>query len=151
MGWYCTRATPAFDQLAEQSRTYTREVDQNGLNRNVSDSITAVLDYASTEVIGKMHFHDLYPEPERDNFRLPALEVVAYFSAMPDMVVVGTHEGRVFYSNDEVTQKLGYRLEEINHIGILDTHPADQQQEVRDIFAAMFLAPPITWSIQRRR
>ncbi len=66
-----------FDQLAEQSRTITWEVDANGLYTYVSHTVASVLGYKPEELIGRLHFYDLQPEAERDAFKAAALEVFA--------------------------------------------------------------------------
>ncbi|AGX87831.1 signal transduction histidine kinase [Candidatus Symbiobacter mobilis CR] len=62
----------------------------------------------------------------------------AFFDAMEDMVVVATPEGRVLYANDSMIKKLGYSVEELDALGILNLHPAANRQEAEEIFAAMF-------------
>jgi PAS domain S-box-containing protein len=50
-----------FDQLAEQSRTVSWEVDRDGLYIYVSPLIEQVLGYRVDDLVGKMHFDDLRP------------------------------------------------------------------------------------------
>jgi len=64
-----------FDQLAEQSRTITWEVNADGLYTYVSQVAEAVLGYRPEELIGKMHFYDLHPEAKREAFKAAAFEV----------------------------------------------------------------------------
>lgn len=62
-----------FNQLAEQSGTVTWEVDSNGLYTFVSQVSRVVLGYRPDELVGRMHFYDLYPETEREAFRTSCL------------------------------------------------------------------------------
>ncbi|MEA1969674.1 MAG: ATP-binding protein, partial [Thermodesulfobacteriota bacterium] len=70
-------AKERFDQLAEQSRTFTWEIDANGLYTYVGHTVTSILGYEPEELVGKMHFYDLHPEEGRDTFKTAALEILA--------------------------------------------------------------------------
>ena len=75
-----------FDELAEQSRTYTWEVDADGLYTYVSRVVEAVLGYRPDELVGKMHFYDLHPEVGRDEFKASTLEVLSRARAFTAVV-----------------------------------------------------------------
>jgi PAS domain S-box-containing protein len=64
-----------FDQLAEQSRTITWEVDTKGLYTFVSRVSEAIWGYLPAELVGRMHFYDLHPEEGRGEFKQAALAV----------------------------------------------------------------------------
>ncbi len=64
-----------FEELAEQSRSITWEVDTNGLYTYISRTSESVLGYKPEEMVGKMHFYDLHPEAKRDAFKTAALKV----------------------------------------------------------------------------
>jgi PAS domain S-box-containing protein len=74
-----------FDQLAEQSRTITWEVDANGLYTYVSRTAASVLGYKPEDLVGRMHFYDLHPDAERDAFKSAALEVFARKESFRDL------------------------------------------------------------------
>jgi PAS domain S-box-containing protein len=57
---------------------------------------------------------------------------------MTDMIVVGTPDGRIIYSNKAMSQKLGYSEEELHSMHVLDINPIDKRQEAEAIFDAMF-------------
>jgi len=61
-----------------------------------------------------------------------------FFATMADMIIVGSPEGGIFFSNAAVTQTLGYSPDELATMHILDLHPAGLRREASDIFAAMF-------------
>ncbi|MEI7990661.1 MAG: PAS domain S-box protein, partial [Chloroflexota bacterium] len=63
-----------FDQLAEQSRTMTWEVDGQGLYTYISRVVESVLGYQLEEIIGKVHIYDLRIESEREMFKAAAQE-----------------------------------------------------------------------------
>ena len=64
-----------FDQLAEQSGTFTWEVDVQGLYTYVSHVSEAVLGYRQDEMVGRMYFYDLHPESGREAFKEAAFAV----------------------------------------------------------------------------
>jgi diguanylate cyclase (GGDEF)-like protein/PAS domain S-box-containing protein len=55
-----------YRQLSEQSRTYTWEVDVQGLYTFVDQASETVLGYRPEELIQKKYFYDLCPEEERE-------------------------------------------------------------------------------------
>lgn len=85
-------STQRFDELAEQSRTYTWEVDADGLYTYASHVVELVLGYRPDELVGRMHFYDLHPEEGRDAFKSAALEMLA--RARPFTAVVNAVEAR---------------------------------------------------------
>ncbi len=61
-----------------------------------------------------------------------------FFETLTDMIMVGTPEGRILYTNNAVTRILGYTPAELAEAHLLDLHPADKREEAEEIFAAMF-------------
>ena len=61
-----------------------------------------------------------------------------FFESMTDMIMVGTPDGRLLFTNAAVTRTLGYSAEELAAMYVLDVHPADKRLEAGDIFASMF-------------
>ena len=106
-----------FDQLAEQSRTITWEVDANGLYTYVSHTAASVLGYEPEELIGRMHFYDIHPEAGRDAFKAAVLEFFARkesFSNYENPVETKTGESIWVSTNcipvlDEGENLIGYR------------------------------------------
>jgi PAS domain S-box-containing protein len=62
----------------------------------------------------------------------------SFVESMTDMIMVGTQDGRLLFTNTAVTQTLGYSAEELAAMHILDLHSADQRREAEKIFTAMF-------------
>jgi PAS domain S-box-containing protein len=58
-----------FDQSAQQSHTYLWEVDADGLYTFASHVVADVLGYQPDELVGKLHFDDLFPEECRAALR----------------------------------------------------------------------------------
>ncbi len=61
-----------------------------------------------------------------------------FFETMTDMIIVGTPNGCILFTNAAVTQTLGYTPDDLKGMHLLDVHPADKRVEVGEIFAAMF-------------
>lgn len=62
----------------------------------------------------------------------------AFFEAIDDMLIVGTTEGKILYTNNAVTERLGYSKDELSNMGIMDLHPMEKREEAGEIFAEMF-------------
>ena len=63
-----------YDQLAEQSRTIAWELDEEGRYTYVSHVVEKVLGYRPEEMVGRMHFYDLFPADGREEFKRLAFE-----------------------------------------------------------------------------
>lgn len=63
-----------FDQLAQQSRTFNWEVDEEGLYTYISHIVEQVAGYSPDEIVGKLYFYDLHPEAGREEFKESAFE-----------------------------------------------------------------------------
>lgn len=61
-----------------------------------------------------------------------------FFETVDDIIVVGTLEGKILYSNKALTEKLGFLEEELKNMHVLELHPAEYRKEAENIFAAMF-------------
>jgi two-component system, sensor histidine kinase and response regulator len=105
------------DQLAEQSRTITWEVDANGLYTYVSPTIVGVLGYQPDELVGKTHFYDLHPDAHREDFKTAAFAVFARKESFQDVKnCVQTKSGeKIWFSSngipvlDDKGDVIGYR------------------------------------------
>ena len=58
-----------FAQNARQTRTFVWEVDNQGLYTFISPVVEDVLGYRPEEIIGKLHFYDLYPADGREAYK----------------------------------------------------------------------------------
>jgi len=74
-----------FDKLAEHSGTFTWEVNADGLYTYVSHVIQQILGYQPEEMVGRMHFYDLHPEPDREAFKAAAFDVFQRKERFTDM------------------------------------------------------------------
>jgi PAS domain S-box-containing protein len=62
----------------------------------------------------------------------------AFFETMDDMVFIADQTGMIFHANSSVTRKLGYSLEDLKNMFILDLHPEEKRAEAEYIFSEMF-------------
>ncbi|MEI7891686.1 MAG: CHASE domain-containing protein [Myxococcales bacterium] len=60
-----------------------------------------------------------------------------FFESMTDMILVGTPEGRILFTNSAVSRTLGYTSDKLKEMHMLDVHPPDKRQEAEAIFVAM--------------
>ncbi|WP_201093697.1 PAS domain S-box protein [Thiocystis minor] len=61
----------------------------------------------------------------------------AFFESIDDLIFVTTPMGRIRYLNPSAERTLGYRVEDLTGLSLLDLHPAERRQEARDILAAL--------------
>jgi PAS domain S-box-containing protein len=59
------------------------------------------------------------------------------FETMDDMVFIASKQGEILYVNPSATRKLGYSLQELSEMHILDVHPQDQRLEAERICSEM--------------
>ncbi len=62
----------------------------------------------------------------------------SFFETLDDLIIIGSQEGDIFYTNPAVTIKLGYSTEELNQMHVLDIHPETKRKEAEQIFGEMF-------------
>ena len=85
-----------FRQVAESAGEFIWEVDANGLYLYASPVVRQILGYTPDEVVGRMHFYDLFAPETREETKTAAFEVFARreeFRAFPNFNV--TKDGRV--------------------------------------------------------
>lgn len=61
-----------------------------------------------------------------------------FFETIDDLFIIGDIEGNILYTNSAVTRKLGYTVDELSTMNILNLHPADKRGEAEEIVNAMF-------------
>ncbi len=71
------RSEERFRQVAENVGDVIWEVDANGLYRYMSPAVEKVLGYNPDELIGKMHFYDLFAPEVREELKAAAFQVLA--------------------------------------------------------------------------
>jgi len=62
----------------------------------------------------------------------------SFFESIDDLIIVANVNGEIFYVNDVVISKLGYTIDEIKGMHVLDLHPVSARAEAEQIFAEMF-------------
>jgi PAS domain S-box-containing protein len=66
-----------------------------------------------------------------ENFR-------SFFDAVDEIIVVADLEGRIIFANAGATNKLGYSLEALCGMHVLDMHPPEKRTEATAILTSMF-------------
>jgi len=60
------------------------------------------------------------------------------FETSIDLFFIGDQSGKIIYANNAVTEKLGYTIEDLTGMHILDVHPKFLRTEAEEIFSDMF-------------
>lgn len=60
-----------------------------------------------------------------------------FAEALDDIILVGTPDGRILFSNRALVDKLGYTPEQLDRMHLLELHPAHKRAEAEGVFAAM--------------
>ena len=111
------KSNERFNTLAEHSRTFTWEVDTDGLYTYISQTSHPILGYAPEEIVGHLHFYDFHPEQGREAFKAAAFEGFqqqAAFSNLENQMI--TRDGQIVWVStngiplvDHNGQLTGYR------------------------------------------
>ena len=93
------------------------------------------MDVSPAEVAGESRGHPLpqsgvEPAGSDENFR-------AFFQTLDDMIFVGSPDGGILFSNPAASRKLGYSLEELLAMRLIDLHPAELRPKAEEILGAM--------------
>jgi PAS domain S-box-containing protein len=72
-----------------------------------------------------------------DDFGNNEENFLAFFNAVDDILIVGSSEGKVIYTNPATSKKLGYSQEELKGMLIINLHPPDLREEANEILTAM--------------
>ena len=92
-------AAARFQEVAEAVSDFIWEIDPQGLYTYASPSVENILGYAPDELIGKMHFFDLFAPAEREALKTAAFRMFAAretFRAFPNAKV--TKNGRLAHT-----------------------------------------------------
>ncbi len=61
-----------------------------------------------------------------------------FFNAVDTLIIVGTPDGKIVFANAAVTKKLGYSIEDLGNMHVLDLNASDKRAEAEAVFASMF-------------
>jgi len=112
----------------------------DGHRRALLDTFKAPLRSADGGIIGVIGVSRDITEPKSVEQRLRESEenFRVFFETVDDIILVGTPEGRIMFANPAVSYKLGYTIDDIETMHILDLHPRELREEAEKIFGAMF-------------
>ncbi|OFW84000.1 MAG: hypothetical protein A2018_06365 [Alphaproteobacteria bacterium GWF2_58_20] len=65
-----------FAQITDLSREIIWEINPDGLYTYINPACEALLGYKEDEIIGKLHYYDLHPEDDREEFRTETFEMI---------------------------------------------------------------------------
>ncbi len=95
-----------------------------------SRPIDGLIYAAARDISERRRLENVWKASER-NFR-------TFFETIDDMIFIANKSGRIFFCNGAVTRKLGYELEELSQMHVLDVHPEGKRAEAEKIFSEMF-------------
>jgi|GEM_PF-2724274 len=106
-----------FRQIAENLNEFVWEVDTDGIYTYANPMIEEILGYSASDLVGKMHFYDLFVPAERDDLKRVAMDVFARKEPLREFLNLNSHkDGReVWLSTSGVPmigddgRLLGYR------------------------------------------
>lgn len=152
-----------FEQLAEQARTITWEVNANGLYTFVSPVIEQVLGYQPDELVGKKHFYDLHPADTREAVKTAAFEVFVRKHPFLNLINrVQSKTGEILWMStngipliDEHGTLIGYRGNDTDITERKQAEEALNQSDslqrvlIDNIDAGVVVIDPTTYQIER--
>jgi PAS domain S-box-containing protein len=129
-----------FDELAEQSNTVAWETNAEGLYTYVSHVAEHVFGYRREDLEGRLHFYDLHPEVEREEFKVAVFDIFRKREPFRDVInAVETKDGRIVWVSTNGLPLLGENGELLGYRGA-DTDITERKRsedELRAYSAAL--------------
>lgn len=70
-----------------------------------------------------------------EKLQISEMNYRAFFESMDDLIFIANRQGKIFYANSAVNRKLGYTLEELSQMEVLEVYPAEMRMEARKLFS----------------
>lgn len=126
-------------ELERLGRLFRWEVDTKGLISYASESVETVLGYSPEELVGKIHFYDLFPEDVRESMREAALQYFERGDRFVDVTfpVINNKGRRMWVSTNgapirnESGELVGYRGTDRD---ITETYQIEEQSKAQKTF-----------------
>jgi len=96
-----------------------------------------MLSFGETKTIAMVRNISQRKEIE-DKLRESEVNFRTFFETIDDLIIVGNSNGNIFYTNNSVSDKLGYTQEELKEMNILDLYPLEKRAEAERIFGDIF-------------
>lgn len=87
--------------------------------------------YASARDVTNRIIDENRIKESENNFR-------AFFETIDDMIFIADKNGTIIHTNQAVSKKLGYSLDDLKKMHLLDIHPETVRKEAETIFQEMF-------------
>ncbi|MCX6832148.1 MAG: PAS domain S-box protein [candidate division Zixibacteria bacterium] len=81
-----------FKQVAENAGEWIWEVDADGLYTYASPAVEKMLGYKPEEIVGNIHFYDLFVPEEKEELKKATLEAIAQHESFRDFVNPNLHK-----------------------------------------------------------
>ncbi len=84
-------------------------------------------------------FVDLRKQKENEQALVESeINFRTFFETLDDLIFIASPQGRIYYTNNAVSQKLGYSKSDLQNMHVLDVHPPEYRTEAEGIYGAMF-------------
>jgi len=144
-----------FRQISAASGEWIWEVDPSGLYTYSSEGVERILGYRPTELVGRLRFHDLWPEADRAALLPKVMEAFHRREILHDLPNAALHrDGHLVRLETSGLPILGAQGELLGYRGVdRDVSEREATQEAlrasEDRFAKAFLDNPVAMAIVR--
>jgi PAS domain S-box-containing protein len=81
-----------YKEVADNAQEWIWEVDEEGLYRHSSPAVEKILGYSPEELVGKLHFYDLFAPDVREELKAKALALTRSHEAIRNLVNPNIHK-----------------------------------------------------------
>lgn len=129
-----------FRQIAESAEEWIWEVNSDGLYTYASQVVELILGYKPEEIVGKMHFFDLFPSDTREQMKKEAFDVFATKRAFTKYVNSNSHKnGGIIIMETSAAPILDGNGDLLGYRGV-DVDITERKQMEKDLQTALVKA-----------
>lgn len=112
------------------------EGENKGFNENLISQLEALIQKKKDlmvlyeQIVSEIKMEEMRMLQIRKNYE-------SFFNTINDFLIVMDVQGKIIYANSTVINRLGYMMEELETMSVLDLHPPDHQKEAALIVSEM--------------
>lgn len=112
------------------------EGENKGFNENLISQLEALIQKKKDlmvlyeQIVSEIKMEEIRMLQIRKNYE-------SFFNTINDFLIVMDVQGKIIYANSTVINRLGYMMEELETMSVLDLHPPDHQKEAALIVSEM--------------